>query len=166
MRFFHHLSAVALTLALAACATGPAQPPTAAASPQAVLDRYVAAANAGDMATIGQLISPQVARSDFVGCTPAMDNPSCLAHYIRATIVAPQAQIQVIRSVTEGDTVRATLHVQSALYRKAGVERIVGDDVLRVQAGQIVDFRFVPDFADEPTRRFFATLGIGPGARK
>ncbi len=166
MRFIHCLSWAPVALALAACAAGPAQPPTASGNPQAVLDRYVAAANAGDMAAIRQLISPQVARSDFVGCTPAMDNPSCLAHYIQATIVGPQAQIQVINTRTEGDTVRATLHVQSALYRQAGVARIVGDDVLRVQAGQIVDFRFVPDFADEPTRRFFATLGIGPGARK
>jgi hypothetical protein len=131
-----------------------------------VFDRYVNAANAGDMATVKALISPEVARSDFVGCQPEMDNPSCLAHYIQTTIVDPKGQITVLRRQDDGDTVTALLEVRSEASRRVGVERIVGRDIVRVENGLIKSFHFVPDFGDEATATFFGSLGIGPRANK
>lgn len=49
-------------------------------------------------------------------------------------------------------------------YEQAGVERVVGNDVLRIVYGRIHAFRFVPDVKDAPTATFFGTLGIGPKA--
>jgi SnoaL-like domain len=143
-----------------------ASAPVARASdvPDSVFDRYVAAVHAGDMATVRALIAPDVERSDFVGCRPEMDNPACLAHYIEATVVKPQAKLTVVKRRTDGDTVMADLEVRSPLYTKAGAERIVGQDIVRVRNGLIHGFRFVPDFRDEPTAVFFGSLGIGPRA--
>ncbi|MEK8029791.1 nuclear transport factor 2 family protein [Ideonella sp. DXS29W] len=135
-------------------------------TPDAVFDRYVAAVHAGDMPAVRALISPAVERSDFAGCRPDMDNASCLAHYIEATVVGPKARLTTVRRHTDGDTVTAELEVRSALYTKTGVDRIVGRDIVRVRDGRIHAFRFVPDFSDEPTAVFFATLGIGPRASK
>ncbi|MDO9201134.1 MAG: nuclear transport factor 2 family protein [Hydrogenophaga sp.] len=138
----------------------------AADSPDAVFDRYVVAVHAGDMAAVRSLISPDVERSDFVGCRPEMDNPTCLAHYIEATVVRPKAKLTVVSRRLDGDTVTADLEVRSPLYTQAGAERIVGKDVVRVRNGLIHGFRFIPDFRDEPTAVFFATLGIGPRAAR
>ena len=151
-----------LGLSIVASASGAG----AAESPDAVFDRYVAAVHAGDMATVRALIAPDVERSDFVGCRPEMDNPACLAHYIEATVVKPQAKLTVVKRHTDGDTVIADLEVRSPLYTQAGAERIVGQDIVRVRNGLIQSFRFVPNFRDEPTAVFFGTLGIGPRAAK
>lgn len=138
----------------------------AAESPDAVFDRYVTAVHAGDMVAVRALIAPDVERSDFVGCRPEMDNPTCLAHYIEATVVKPQAKFTVVSRRLEGDTVTADLEVRSPLYTQAGAERIVGQDIVRVRNGLIQSFRFVPNFRDEPTAVFFGTLGIGPRAAR
>ncbi|MBE0590379.1 MAG: nuclear transport factor 2 family protein [Hydrogenophaga sp.] len=138
----------------------------AAESPDAVFDRYVAAVHAGDMATVRALIAPDVERSDFVGCRPEMDNPACLAHYVETTVVQPKARFTVLRRQLDGDTVSARLEVRSPWHSKAGIERIVGVDVVRVRNGLIHGFRFVPDFSDESTAIFFGSLGIGPRATK
>lgn len=151
-----------LGLSIVASASGAG----AAESPDAVFDRYVTAVHAGDMATVRALIAPDVERSDFVGCRPEMDNPACLAHYIEATVVKPQAKLTVVKRHTDGDTVTADLEVRSPLYTQAGAERIVGQDIVRVRNGLIQSFRFVPNFRDEPTAVFFGTLGIGPRAAK
>jgi ketosteroid isomerase-like protein len=145
---------------VACAAAGPA--PTA--PPSEVFDRYVSAVHAGDMQAVRDLISPDVERSDFAGCRPEMDNLTCLAHYIEATVVKPRARITERARSVQGDTVDAVLEVRSPLYTQAGVERILGRDIVRVRNGRIVAFRFVPDFADEPTVTFFGKLGIGPRA--
>jgi SnoaL-like domain len=156
------LPAGLLCAATALTAMAPAA--AADASPETVFDRYVAAVHAGDMDAVRSLIAPDVERSDFVGCAPAMDNPTCLTHYLRITVVEPKARLTVLRRQSDGDTVSADLEVRSPLCDKAGVQRIVGRDVLRVRGGLISAFRFVPDFGDEQTAVFFATLGIGPRA--
>lgn len=157
------LLAACLAAALSACSTaGPAAPP----SPDQVFDRYLQAVHATDMPAVRALISPAVERSDFIGCRPEMDNPVCLAHYIETTVVKPQARLIERSRRVEGDTVVAELEVRSPFYKPAGVERILGRDIVRVRDGRIVAFRFVPDFTDEPTAVFFATLGIGPRARR
>ena len=138
----------------------------AAASPDAVFDRYVAAVHAGDMATVRALIAPDVERSDYVGCRPEMDNPACLAHYIETTVVQPKAQFTLLRRQLDGDTVSARLEVRSPWHSKAGIDRIVGTDIVRVRNGLIHGFRFVPDFGDESTAIFFGSLGIGPRAAR
>jgi SnoaL-like domain len=162
-----HLLKSSLSHGLLAAAIAAFVPTARAADgPDAVFDRYVTAVHAGDMATIRSMIAPDVARSDFVGCRPEMDNPSCLAHYIQATVVGPQARLTVVRRQVDGDTVTAFVEVRSQLYAKAGVERIVGRDIVRVRYGQIHEFRFVPDFGDESTAVFFGSLGIGPRAAK
>jgi hypothetical protein len=143
-----------------------AQTVHAADSLDMVFDRYVAAVHARDMEAIRSLISPQVERSDFPGCRPEMANPDCLAHYIEATVVAPKARINVLNRITNGETLTAFIEVRSELYTKAGVERIMGRDIVRSSAGLIDAFRFVPDFSDESTAIFFGTLGIGPRAKK
>lgn len=138
----------------------------AAESPDAVFDRYVAAVHAGDMATVRALIAPDVERSDYVGCRPEMNNPACLAHYIETTVVQPKAQFTLLGRQLEGDTVSARLEVRSPWHAKAGIDRIVGVDIVRVRNGLIHGFRFVPDFSDESTAIFFGTLGIGPRAAR
>ena len=138
----------------------------AGASATEVFERYVAAANAGDMAAVKALISPEVERSDFVGCQAEMDNPSCLAHYIQTTIIDPKGHLSVLRHTNEGHTVTAWLEVRSDASRRVGVERIVGRDIVRVDNGLIKSFHFVPDFGDEATATFFGSLGIGPRATK
>ncbi|HSV46225.1 MAG TPA: nuclear transport factor 2 family protein [Ramlibacter sp.] len=138
----------------------------AAESPDAVFDRYVAAVHAGDMATVRALIAPDVERSDYVGCRPEMNNPACLAHYIETTVVLSKAQLTLLGRQLEGDTVSARLEVRSPWHSKAGIDRIVGVDIVRVRNGLIHGFRFVPDFSDESTAIFFGTLGIGPRASK
>lgn len=143
---------------------GTATSALAAPSPTEVFNRYVIAANAGDMAAIRDLIAPDVERSDFVGCSPAMDNPSCLLHYIKTTVVDPKGHIRVVHSQVAGGVVTATLELRSTLAERAGVERIVGRDVVRIADGQIKAFHFIPDFSDEPTAVFFGSLGIGPRA--
>lgn len=136
----------------------------AADTPEAVFDRYVVAVHAADMNAVRALIAPDVERSDFPGCRAEMDNAACLAHYIEATVVRPKARLAERSRRVDGDTVNVVVEVRSALYTKAGVERIVGRDIVQVRGGLIRAFRFVPDFADEPTATFFATLGIGPRA--
>lgn len=138
--------------------------PAGTESPTSLFARYVAAANTGNLAAIRDMIAPDVERSDFVGCSPDMDNATCLLHYIQTTIVAPQAHITVLGQTVQGDEIDAQLEVRSALYSQAGSERILGRDVVRVRDGKIVGFRFIPDFSDEPTARFFRTLGIAPSA--
>jgi hypothetical protein len=135
-------------------------------SPDAVFDRYVSAVHAVDMVAVRALISPDVERSTFVRCRPEMDNPTCLAFYIESTVVGPRAKLTVVNRRLEGDTVTADLEVRSELYTQAGVERIVGQDIVRVRNGLIHGFRFVPNFRDEPTAIFFATLGVGPRAAR
>lgn len=104
------------------------------------------------------MISADVERSDFVGCSPDMDNATCLLHYIQTTIIAPRAHITVLGQTVQGSEVDAQLEVRSALYSQAGSERILGRDVVRVSDGKIVGFRFIPDLSDEPTAQFFRTL--------
>lgn len=152
---------IAPALALAALPAWPAQ---AAPGPAEVLQRYLVAANTGDMPAVRSLIAPDVERSDFVGCTPDMDNAACLAFYIETTVVAPHGQLTLLRSDVAGDTVTAWLTLRSDLTRHVGVERVAGRDVLRVANGQIRSFRFVPDFDDDATAVFFGSLGIGPRA--
>lgn len=147
----------------ALCAACAATPPSTAPSPAEVFDRYVSAVHAADMPAVRALISPEVERSDFAGCRPEMDNPACLAHYIDTTVLKPGARMTERRRSVQADTVVSELEVRSPLYTQAGVQRILGRDIVRVRDGRIVAFRFVPDFADAPTARFFATLGIGPG---
>lgn len=135
-------------------------------SPAEVFDRYVAAVHAGDMAAVRALISPQVARSDFAGCRPEMDNVTCLAHYIETTVIKPKARLTVLRQTVQDTVIDAELEVRSSLYQQAGIERIRGRDVIKAQDGLITDFHFIPDFKDEPTAVFFGSLGIGPRAKK
>jgi SnoaL-like domain len=137
-----------------------------AAPPSEVFDRYLSAVHAADMQAVRALISPEVERSDFVGCRPEMDNPACLAHYIETTVIKPGARMTERRRTVEADTVVSDLEVRSPLYQQAGVERILGRDIVRVRDGRIVAFHFVPDFADEPTAVFFGKLGIGPRASR
>jgi hypothetical protein len=139
---------------------------TATESPDAVFDRYVKAVHTADMAAVRALIAPDVERSNFRRCTPEMNNPTCLAFYIESTVVEPRAKLTVVNRRLEGDTVTADLEVRSELYTKAGVERIVGQDIVRVRNGLIHGFRFVPNFNDEQTAIFFATLGVGPRAAR
>lgn len=154
-----------LTLTAAASLAGcAASDPAPIPSPAAVFDRYVSAVHAGDMAAVRTLIAVDVERSDFPGCRPEMGNAACLALYIEATVVKPGATITERRRSVDGDTVTADLEVRSPLYARAGAERIVGRDVLRVRDGLIRSFRFIPDFADEPTAVFFGSIGIGPRA--
>ena len=134
--------------------------------PDAVVERYVTAVNGGDMATVRSLIAEEVARSDFVGCTAAMSNKDCLAFYIDTTVVGQHGVIKVMHSEHHGDDVHARLELRTDGTRRAGVERAVGTDVVKVRDGKIVFFRFVPDFADEQTATFFGSLGIGPRAIK
>lgn len=156
-----------LSLLCTACAvTAPSGGLTPAPSSAEVFDRYVAAVHAADMPAVRALISPEVERSDFVGCRPEMDNPTCLAHYIETTVVKPRARMTERSRQVQGDTLVAELEVRSPLYTQAGAERILGRDIVRVREGRIVAFRFVPDFADEATANFFGTLGIGPRARR
>lgn len=150
------------TLSIVAASSGA----WAADSPDTVFDRYVAAVHMGDMVAIRSLIASDVERSDFVGCRPDMDNATCLAHYIEATVVRPKARLTVVSRRLEGETVTVALEVRSPLYTQAGAERIVGKDIVRVRNGLIHGFRFVPDFGDEPTAVFFGTLGIGPRAAR
>jgi predicted SnoaL-like aldol condensation-catalyzing enzyme len=154
-----HLIAPAL---LAVCALAQAQQPT---DPVAVFNRYVQAVHAADMPAVRSLIAADVERSDYPACTAQMDNAACLAFYIDQTVVKPQAQITVVAVAVRGDEITAKLEVRSALYQKAGVERIVGSDVLRISDGKIRAFRFVPDFQDPPTVTFFAGIGITPRPR-
>jgi hypothetical protein len=95
-----------------------------------------------------------------------MDNPACLAHYIETTVVPPPVRFTVLRRQLDGDTVSARLEVRSPWHSKAGIDRIVGTDVVRVRNGLIHGFRFVPDFGDGSTAIFFGSLGIGPRASK
>jgi hypothetical protein len=151
---------LAPTLWAASALAGAAQPP----DPGAVFTRYVQAVHAADMPAVRALIAPDVERSDFIGCSPEMDNPTCLAFYIEQTVVKPGARIDIVSVDVRGDVLDARLEVHSPFYRQAGVERVVGNDVLRIVNGQIHAFRFVPDFKDAPTATFFGTLGIGPKA--
>lgn len=158
MKTQHLLASVLLAVAGLANAAQPA-------TPTAVFEQYVQAVHAADMAAVRALIASDVERSDFVGCTPQMDNPACLAFYIEQTVVKPRAQLKVISVQLRGDELHARLEVRSELYRKtAGVERIVGADVLRITDGKIHAFRFIPDFNDEATASFFASIGIKPPA--
>jgi predicted SnoaL-like aldol condensation-catalyzing enzyme len=154
-----HLLAPAL---LAVCALAQAQQPADSA---AVFDRYVQAVHAADLPAVRALIAADVERSDFPACTAQMDNAACLAFYIDQTVVKPRAQIKVVAIETRGDELTARLEVRSALYQKAGAERIVGSDVLRIADGKIRAFRFVPDFQDPATASFFASIGITPRPR-
>lgn len=153
-------SLMALPL-LAACALIHAATP---AEPQAVFDRYVQAVHAADMGAVRALIAPDVERSDYPACTAQMDNAACLAFYIDQTVVQPRARLTVLSVGVSASELTARLEVRSPLYEKAGAERIVGSDVLRIEGGQIRAFRFVPDFADAATARFFASIGITPRA--
>lgn len=156
-----HKSLMALPL-LAACALVHAATP---AELQAVFDRYVQAVHAADMGAVRALIAPDVERSDYPACIAPMDNPTCLALYIDQTVVQPRARLTVLSVEVRASELTARLEVRSPLYEKAGVERIVGSDVLRIEGGQIRAFRFVPDFADPATARFFASIGITPRPR-
>lgn len=134
--------------------------------PDAIVERYVTAVNGGDMATIRTLIAEEVGRSDFVGCTAAMSNKDCLAFYIDTTVVGQHGVIKVMHSERHGDEVHARLELRTDGTHRAGVERAIGTDVVKVRDGKIVSFRFVPDFDDEQTATFFGSLGIGPRAVK
>lgn len=134
------------------------------AGPQQVFERYVAAVNASDMAAVSALISEQVARSDYVRCTPEMDNKACLIAYVKETVVGPQGRIKTLKTEVLGDTVHAQLEVSSKTARDFGLERIKGTDVVQARDGLIVAFHFVPEFADDQTATFFGRLGIGPRA--
>jgi hypothetical protein len=144
---------------LAACAFAHAQQP---ADPLTVFKQYVQAVHAADMPAVRSLIASDVERSDYPACTAQMDNAACLAFYIDQTVVRPQAQITVISAQVQGEELIAKLEVRSVLYQKAGVDRIVGSDVLRITGGKIRAFRFVPDFKDPATATFFAAIGVTP----
>jgi len=146
----------------AATATVTATTPSAAQ----VFERYLAAVHVGDRAAVRALIAPDVERSDYRGCRPEMDNPSCLAHYVEQTVLGPRAQFTELSRTQTGDLIDSRLEVRSTLYRQAGAERIVGNDLVRVRDGLIRSFRFVPDFSDDATAQFFATLGVGPRAAR
>nr|WP_315428990.1 nuclear transport factor 2 family protein [uncultured Albidiferax sp.] len=153
---------MAALLAGSAAASG-AQTP---AGPQEVFERYVAAVNTSDMAAVSALISEQVARSDYVRCTPDMNNKACLVAYVKETVVGPEGRIKTLKTDVRGDTVHALLEVSSKTARDFGLERIKGTDVVQVRDGLIVAFHFVPEFADDQTATFFGHLGIGPRATK
>jgi hypothetical protein len=150
-----------LSSVLLAAATVAATPP--ASSADGVFQRYVAAIHAADMNTIRSLISADVHRSDYVKCTAAMDNVTCLTTYIEDTIVKPRAHITVLSSQVEGDQLTASVEIRSKLYQQvAAAERIVGTEKIQVKNGKILDLHFIPDFKDEATARFFQRIGVRP----
>ncbi|MDD0838880.1 nuclear transport factor 2 family protein [Curvibacter sp. HBC61] len=159
-----HLRWVGAALAVCVVAGGPGLAVAAPATPAQVFEQYLAAVKAQDKAAVAALIADEVERNDFPACRPEMSHKQCLMLYIDATVLSQSGQITVLDTQVQGDTVSANLALRSELTRRAGVERVLGVDVVRVREGRIVAFRFVPDFSDPPTRRFFATLGIGPGA--
>lgn len=138
------------------------QVPTA----QEVFARYVQAVHTRDIEAVRALISERVERSDYAGCHPEMDNKACLVHYIQQTVINVNGRFTVLREEMHGDTFHAELEVRSEAAALAGVERIVGTDIVRVTDGLIVGFRFVPHFSDEQTATFFGRLGIGPKFRR
>ncbi|MDD0809227.1 nuclear transport factor 2 family protein [Curvibacter sp. RS43] len=164
-RLGHRTLRAALAACTAALVAGLALPVAAQTAPEEVFQQYLAAVKAQDKAAVADLIADEVERSDFPACRPEMSNKQCLLFYIDATVLSQAGEITVLRTQVDGDTVRATLALRSQLTRRAGVERALGTDEVRVRQGRIVAFRFLPDLADEPTRRFFASLGIGPGVR-
>lgn len=133
--------------------------------PAAVFDSYLQAVHARDMESVMALISDDVARVNYPGCTPDMDNKACLATYVQQAVVDAAGEIVVQSVAVQGDTLLAKLELRSDLTRRAGVERALGTDRLRVLDNHIVEFAFIPDFADEQTATFFASLGVSPSGR-
>lgn len=163
MKVNEKLCAVAMMLGIS---VGNAWGNDAVKSPGVVFDSYLKAIENADMVAVRGLISPEVERSDYVGCKPEMTNPACLEYYIESTVVRHRGRLTEVGRVIEGDLVISELELRSSWHTSLGVERVVGKDVVRVKNGKIVGFRFVPNFSDEQTSVFFGALGIGPRAVK
>lgn len=134
-------------------------------NPSAVFDRYLEAVHSRDMDGVLALVSDDVARVNYPGCTDEMDNKACLGTYVKQAVVDAAGKITVRSLEVSGDTVFAKLELRSDLTRRAGVDRALGTDRVRVLENRIIEFAFIPDFADEQTVAFFGSLGIHPPER-
>jgi hypothetical protein len=122
----------------------------------ALFARYVQVVNAGDKSGLRALISEDVERSPYRGCTAAMSNRDCLIAYIANTVLDRHGHIKPTDSYgVDGDTIYAGLELRSDVIRAAGVERVFGIDKIKIKNNQITGLAFLPNLQDAQTRTYF-----------
>lgn len=130
-----------------------------ATDPLAVLQGFLAARNAGDVAGATALVAADV---HFVGgpaCTPA--RPCLGRDAVRRDIVEQflpgHAHVTIVGTpVVSGSQVRVRTEVTSDLARAAGIDRWVTNLTAQVQGGEIVSLVGLLDPTDPQTARYLA----------
>jgi hypothetical protein len=150
----NHCMTKALIAALAFASTAAhAQAPADLA---ALFAKYTKIVNAGDVDGLRAMISDDVERSSYRGCTPAMSNKDCLTFYIQTTVIKNHGTIEETGSFgVDGDTIYGGLVLKSDVIRAAGSKRVLGIDEIKVKDGKIVGMKFLPNLQDPQTTKYF-----------
>jgi limonene-1,2-epoxide hydrolase len=149
-------------------AVGVAAQAAQATDPLAVLQRFVAARNAGDVAGAMALVADDIR---FVGgpvCTP--EQP-CLGRDVAQRDVVEQfistfhAHLTIIGTPqVTGNQVLIRTEVTDDRSRAAGVDRLVANLTVEVRDGKIVRWVSLPDASDPQTATFLASPPAQPAA--
>lgn len=148
-----------MALALAAFFVSVAGVSAQATDPLAVLQGFLAARNAGDVAGATALVAANVYFVGGPACTLA--KPCLGRDAVRQDIVEQflpgHAHVTIVGTpAVSGNQVRVRTEVTSDLARAAGIDRWVTDLTAQVQGGQIVSLVGLLDPSDPQTAKYLA----------
>ena len=122
----------------------------------ALFAKYTKIVNAGDVEGLRAMISDDVERSAYRGCTPAMSNKDCLTLYVETTVIKNHGKIEETGSFgIDGDTLYGGLVLKSDVIHAAGSKRVLGIDKMKIKDGKIVGMKFLPNLQDPQTAKYF-----------
>src|SRR2546425_2767552 len=122
--------------------------------PLSAARRYVDAVNRGDVTEIVALFTDDATVAHGRVCTPPCVGDLAAVRRQYEQDVANAVKLTIIDSQVSGNTVSIRIELRGIPMRAAGVERIVGTDVIEVRGDKIASLRYTSDVNDSQTAKF------------
>src|SRR5256712_11336234 len=113
--------------------------------PLSAARRYVDAVNRGDVKEIVALFTDDATVAHGRICTPPCVGDLGAVRRQYEQDVASAVKLTIVDSQVSGNTVSIRIELRGIPMRAAGVERIVGTDIIEVRRDKIASLRYMPD---------------------
>ncbi len=122
--------------------------------PLSAARRYVEAVNSGDVTAIVALFTDDATVAHGRICTPPCVGDLGAVRRQYEQDVASAIKLTIVDSQVSGNTVSIRIELRGIPMRAAGVDRIVGTDVIEVRGDKIASLRYTSDVTDPQTAKF------------